>query len=237
MTDNIEELRKAFGMNSDSQGGGSEKFGTLLNFGCFEGYFYKRIDKNKVPLENDEAPKKLIVDFYNMQAGPCNLSIPEFNYVHWNDKIPVLPKKENWKMQFDVNVWSPVKDGGIGFCHYSSNSKLCNDSMLETLYNYIRENHPKYDQTKVAICEISIKEYVRKNARTLYFPTFKIVEYTDRSKTELPDIDLFVSRETKPKSNGQAKQADVPSVEEFNDSLDVLDTPTETTSKDNNDGW
>ena len=237
MTDNIDELRKAFGMNDDNEDGGSEKFGALLNFGCFEGHFYKRIDKNKVPLVNDEAPKKLIVDFYNMQVGPCNLNIPEFNYKHWNDTIPVLPNKENWKMQFDVNVWSPVKDGGIGFCHYSSNSQLCYKSMGRTLLDYIQEYRPNYDQTKVAICAISIEEFVRKNARTLYYPTFKIVGYMHRNQTELPDIDLFVSRETKPQSNGQAKQVDVPNVDEFNDSLDVLDTPTETTSKDNNDGW
>ena len=236
MTDNIEELRKAFGMNGDSQGGGSEKFGTLLNFGCFEGQFYKRMDGNKVPLVNNQAPNKLIVDFYNMQVGPCNLSIPTFNYKHWNDTIPVLPNEDNWKMQFDVNVWSPK----IGFCHYSSNSKLCNDSIVETLTNYIREYHPKYDQSKVASCAISVEQIVI-NKRTLYFPTFKILGYIDRSQTELPDIDLFVTPETKPKSNGQAKQADVPSVEEFNDSLDVLDIdtpePTETTPKDNNDGW
>ena len=233
MTDNIDELRKSLGVSSGNQEGGNEKFGTLLNFNCLgEGHFYKRIAGDKVPLVNNEAPNKLIVDFYNMQVGPCNLSIPQFNYKHWNDTIPVCPNEDNWKMQFDVNVWSPK----IGFCHYSSNSKLCYDSLVETLLNYIQEYRPKYDQTKVASCAIAIDEVVI-NKRKMYFPTFKILGYVHRNQTELPDLDLFVTPETKPQTNGQAKQADVPNVDEFNDSLDVLDTPTETTPKDNNDGW
>ena len=104
----------------------------------------------------------------------------------------------------------------------------------------------KYDASQIAVCEIDIEE--ESYTHTNYYPSFKIVDYMDRAKTELPELDIFVLPRAQVKAmsepvqiKGKPPQAPVKSSEpEFDDDLSFLDGEHQRKTKQEeaaNDEW
>ena len=234
------DLEKEFDMINEDEPSGGSKFGTLINWSCHDRKFYKR--EGGVKTDLDPQPKKLLLDFYNLRVGPVNLAKAQFDYVHFNDTIPSIPKTAGWTFSFDINIWNP----NIGFCHLSSNSAGCVRRINKALKEYQMKFKGQYDASQIAVCEIEIEE--ESYTHTNYYPSFKIVDYMDRAKTELPELDIFVLPRAQVKAmsepvqiKGKPPQAPVKSDDpEFDDDLSFLDGEHQRKTKQEeatNDEW